>query len=268
MQKISYNALENEKSKLFWIVNDVLAVIILFSVVSIIFGSIESVQLKYQKFFDVSEWVVVVIFSVEYILHIVNSKKKFKYLFSFYGLIDLLAVLPTYLFLFDLRVLKVFRIVRLIRLLRLMRLLKLVNLAKRQYKRSDSQRQIVNFNLILYFASMTMLVICVGTVMYYLEKNAPGTTIHNIPEGMWLAISTVSTVTFGDVMPVTTAGKLVISFTMIAGLALLGLMVTIVGRTVSEIVFGEVIDDIEADEEEEREKEEKRKRLIFSKRKK
>ena len=97
---------------------------------------------------------------------------------------------------------------------------------------------------------MAVLITFVGTLMHQIEHEVEGTSIHTVLDGMWLAISTVTTVTFGDVYPVTGLGKIVTGATMISGLALLGLMVLIVGHTIERLLFGSttgVDDDEDAD---------------------
>ncbi len=230
-------AFEDEDSDLFFIVNDFLGVVILFSVVTTIAESFESLATAYSSFFTISEWIVVAIFSLEYIIYIALAKNKKKYLFSFYGIVDLLAIAPTYLLLLDLRALKVLRIVRLLRLLRLIRIVKLAKLLNKHYHKSAASLS-VRLNAQIYFTSLFILIVVMGTLLYYAELGAPGSSVHNILEGMWLAFSSTTSVVFGDVAPVTVTGKILTSFTSIAGLALLGLMVVMVGKTLQQVLFG------------------------------
>ncbi|MDP3970577.1 MAG: ion transporter [bacterium] len=241
--KYLHKALRDEKSRLFWIVNDILAVLILISVISIFIESLELAPENWQPLLNIFEIIIIVIFTVEYIAEIIISKPKAKYIFSFFGIIDLLSILPSYLLMFDFRFIKVLRIVRILRFLRLLRLAKLTKLATSHgSKRLKTAKQIITLNLIIYFTSMGVLVTIMGTILYELEGNVPGTTIHSVLDGMWLAISTITTVTFGDVFPITAGGKSVVVFGMLAEIALLGLMIVIVGHTVEKLLFGTVAD--------------------------
>lgn len=247
-RKFLQRAFEDHKDPLYHKINDVLSVIILISTGLIIAESVNHMGENYRNFFHIAEWGVVAIFSVEYLIYIYLAKKKWRYLFSILGIVDLLAILPTYLGLFvpmfagasrfrDLRVLRVLRLFRLFRILKLIRYSHDLRGGKKKVLEG------VRFaNIEIYFFALFSLIIISGTLAYLAEGGVPGTEFVNIPAGMWWAIVTLTTVGYGDMVPVTIFGKVVAGFTMIAGLSMFALLISVMGRILQNVLFGGEVD--------------------------
>ena len=248
MRKFLYRAFANPTDPLYHKVNDVLSIIILISVGFIIAESVTSIGERYKRFFEISEWVVVGIFTAEYLIYIYIAKSKKKYLFSLFGIVDLLAILPTLLTLFvpvfaALSGLRVLRVLRIIRLLRLFRILKLIRYA---HDLRGGQKNILDgvrfANLEIYFFALFSLVVIAGTLIFLAEGRVAGTDFTNIPAGMWWAIVTLTTVGYGDMVPQTVLGRIVAGFTMVAGLSMFALLISVMGKVLQNVLFGGAVD--------------------------
>jgi len=236
-------AFGNEESRAYRIINDVIVVLILFSIGSIIMESMESFYTLHQSFFDISELVVVIIFTIEYVANIYVAQDKTKYIFGPWGAIDFLAIAPSYLNIIDLRAIKVFRVLRVLRFLRLMRMLRLLKLAKQVSKGKGSKETVNKFDTLkmdlqIYFIAMFSIIVICSTLMYYAERMTAGTQFTSIPQAMWWCVVTITTVGYGDMYPVTLLGRLVAAFTMFAGLALFGLLMNVIGKSMMSSLFG------------------------------
>lgn len=201
-----------------------LLVVILISVALVVFESVPSISTKYHSSLKVLEWIITFIFTIEYILRIAIVKKPFRYIFSFYGIIDLLSVIPTYLSLVILGS-QSFVVIRILRLLRIFRILKLTRYthAGRTLARAlwASREKISVF---IFF--VIILVIIVGTLMYIIEGPEHGYT--SIPRGIYWAIVTLTTVGYGDISPETPIGQFFASIVMIMGYAIIAVPTGIV----------------------------------------
>ena len=197
---------------------------IVLSVLVVFLESIADLKLKYGDIFFALEWMFTILFTVEYVLRIICVNKSHCYILSFYGIIDLLAILPTYLSLFIvgsqylvvvriLRLLRVFRIFKLSHLLRQADILKKALLA--------SRGKIVVF----LFAVLTMIVV-VGALMYVIESPEHGFTSN--PISMYWTIVTMTTVGYCDISPQTPLGQIVASSVMIMGYAIIAVPTGIV----------------------------------------
>jgi len=194
-----------------------LIVVILLSVFVVMLDSIPGLLAEYFNFFLILEWGFTILFSIEYVLRIYISKKPMKYVTGFWGVIDLLAILPTFLspFFYGAQYFLIIRILRLLRVFRVMRLYRFSSEALtllRALKTSSRK--------ILIFLSVVMTVVVVlGTVMYVVEGEENGYT--SIPQSIYWAIITVSTVGYGDIVPQTTLGKIISSVAMIIGYSII-----------------------------------------------
>jgi voltage-gated potassium channel len=179
----------------------------------VILDSMESMHQRYGDLFNTLEWIFTIIFTIEYILRLISIKRPLGYVFSFLGMIDLLAIIPSYLSIFfgGAQSLLVFRALRLMRVFRIFKLshyvseMRFLGLAMK-----SSLRKISIFMLIV-----VMLVIILGSVMYLVEDGKNG--FSSIPESIYWAIVTITTVGYGDITPVTTLGKFVASLIMLIG---------------------------------------------------
>jgi len=191
--------------------------LILLSVVVVIAESIPSLNKPYFQFFYSIEWLLTILFSIEYLCRILTYPKPLRYIFSFWGLIDLLAILPTYLeFFFSgshyLLTVRIFRLLRVFRILRLVHFSKEARLLVLSLRKSGYK---IGVFLMAVLAIVTML----GTLMYVVEGAENGFT--SIPESIYWAIVTVTTVGFGDIVPQTVIGKMLSSVAMIMGYAII-----------------------------------------------
>jgi len=202
----------------------VLLWVILLSVVVVMLESVPELDAKFDHEFWVLEWVLTIIFTLEFILRIWISQKPFKYIFSLWGVIDLLSILPTYLSIFMVGY-HYLLVVRIFRLLRIFRILKLV--------RFNSEAQVLlnalkssMYKISIFLMAVLAIVTFMGTLMYVVEGGEDGFT--SIPQSIYWAIVTVTTVGYGDMVPHTVLGKVISSFAMIMGYAIIAVPTGIV----------------------------------------
>lgn len=198
--------------------------LILFSVIVVIVESIPYFHTNFLTTFTTIEWVLTFIFSIEYILRIYCSPKPLQYIFSFWGFIDLLSIFPTYLEFFAtgyhyLLSVRIFRLLRVFRVLRLVRFNKEAQMMVMALKNSL-------YKISVFLLVVVALVVLLGTLMYVLEGDGGGFT--SIPQGIYWAIVTITTVGFGDIVPQTVLGKILASFVMILGYAIIAIPTGIV----------------------------------------
>ena len=187
--------------------------LILASVAVVVLDSVEAVRVQYGDLFTVLEWTFTLLFTAEYVARLVCVRQPMRYVRSFYGVIDLLAVLPTYLAVLvpGLHALIDVRVLRLLRLFRILKLGAYVSEFAAMGRAIAASRR-----KILVFLSFVMLVVWVmGTLMYVIEGPASGFT--SIPIGVYWAITTMTTVGFGDITPKTDLGRLLASVMMLIG---------------------------------------------------
>ncbi|MBL4704511.1 MAG: ion transporter [Flavobacteriales bacterium] len=181
------------------------------------------------KWLDLIEMICVIIFSIEYILRLIVADKKVKFIFSFYAIIDLMAVLPFYLALgVDLRS------IRALRLLKLFRLFKLV----RYSKASDRFRKAMHIakeEIILFLSMMGILTFFASAGIYYFENAAQPEKYSSIFESMWWAICTLTTVGYGDVYPITNGGRIFTFVVLIIGLGLISVPAGLVASAFNKV---------------------------------
>jgi voltage-gated potassium channel len=201
-----------------------LLAIILISVGLVVIESVPSINQNYHQFLKISEWIITIIFTIEYILRIGIVKKPLQYIFSFYGIIDLLSVIPTYLGLFIIgsHSLVVIRILRLLRIFRILKLTRYTQAGRSLAKALWASR--AKISVFIFF--VIILVIIVGTIMYIVEGPEHGFT--SIPRGIYWAIVTLTTVGYGDISPETPVGQFFASIVMIMGYAIIAVPTGIV----------------------------------------
>ncbi len=244
LRKFLFEAFENQKSSLYPKVNDVLAGFIFVAVALVILESVEILRVSYGRLFRVSEILITAIFTLEYITYIYLAKDKKKYIFSLFGVVDLLAILPTYLgfvipFFAPLESLRVLRILRILRLLRMLRVIKLLRFLRGNVdqRRTIFDKLSIN-NLEIYLLALFSAVVISGTFISIAERSVENTPFVDIPTGMWWAIVTLTTTGYGDLIPQTIIGRVIAGFTMVTGLALFAVLVSVVGRIVQGLLFG------------------------------
>ncbi len=194
-----------------------LFVLILASRALVLVDSVESYRQRFGTALTLLEWGFTLIFAVEYLTRLYCSPKRLRYAFSFFGLIDLLAVLPSLLALFfpASQYLMVVRILRLLRIFRVLKLRQYLIQANFLLTALRNSRQ----KITVFFVSIASLVVVFGAVMYVIEGPANGFT--SIPQSIYWAIVTLTTVGFGDITPKTPLGQAVASLVMITGYAVI-----------------------------------------------
>jgi voltage-gated potassium channel len=190
-----------------------LLICIALSVVAVLLESVAPIRARYGTLLRAAEWIFTVLFTFEYVARLLTIGRPLRYAFSTFGIIDLLAVLPTYLSVLvagsqSLLVIRALRLLRVFRVLKLAHFVGEAGLLKAAIQ--ASARKIVVF---VFFILTNVLII--GALMYLIEGEASGFT--NIPQSIYWAIVTMTTVGYGDIAPITVAGKFLASVVMILG---------------------------------------------------
>ena len=224
LHEVIYEA-DTPAGKLFDVV---LLFFILASIILVMLESVSSIDIKYHDLLNIGEWVVTILFTLEYIARIISVKKPLKYITSFYGIIDLLSTIPKYLSLIfvgthALVALRALRLLRVFRILKLARYLGASNNLVRALKASRVKISVFIFAVII-------LSIILGTIMYLVEGEENGFT--NIPKSVYWCIVTLTTVGYGDIAPQTPIGQFIASLVMILGY---GIIAVPTGIVTSEI---------------------------------
>lgn len=206
-----------------------LLVIILLSVTLITLESMPKFDRVHHNFFIISEWIITIFFTIEYILRIICNKRPYNYIFSFYGIVDLLSLLPMFLSFFipGSKALLVFRSLRLLRLFAILDLMPVIG---QQYHLKLALKASRNKVLVfVYF--IIVLSIVLGTLMYMIEGPANG--FNDIPTSIYWCIVTMTTVGYGDLAPQTSLGQAIASFIMIMGYGIIAVPTGIVSAEYS-----------------------------------
>lgn len=208
----------------------ILLVAIFVSVVVVMLDSVDSLRASYMGAFLALEWFFTIIFTLEYFLRIYCVRDFRKYVFSFYGIIDLLAILPSYLnvifsgahYLMVIRILRLLRVFRVFKLIRYLDEMSLLLLALRASRAK----------ITVFLGAVLTIVVVIGASMYVIEGSENGFT--DIPTGVYWAIVTLTTVGYGDLVPHTPMGKFIASFIMIMGYGVIAVPTGIVSVELQE----------------------------------
>ena len=208
-----------------------LLIMILFSVLAVILESVKPIRIRYPDTFVTMEWIFTMIFTLEYLLRIYSHPKPLRYMVSFLGIIDLLAILPTYLGLFFdqatfLLTIRAFRLLRMFRILKLTRYVIEANYLMKALKSSL-------YKITIFFGVVLALVLLLGTLMYMVEGQQSGFT--SIPQSIYWAIVTITTVGYGDIAPVTTLGKLIAAVAMLTGYSIIAVPTGIISVEIGRV---------------------------------
>ncbi|PXX44657.1 ion transporter [Aquitalea magnusonii] len=208
-----------------------LIVSIILSLLTVILESVASIRQQWGPQLKILDWLFTILFTLEYLLRLACVHKPLRYARSFFGVVDLLSILPLYLGLFipESRFLADIRVLRLLRMFRILKLTRYMGEA-RELKRAmlASRRKII-----VFLGTVVLLVIILGTLMYVIEGEANGFT--SIPVGIYWAIVTLTTVGFGDITPKTPLGQALASLVMITGY---GIIAVPTGIVTAEIARG------------------------------
>lgn len=205
---------DTKKGRLF---DEILLVIILLSVTVVFLDSMKSIHDRFKLLLLSLEWFFTFLFTFEYIIRIIISPKKKKYIFSFYGVIDLLSIIPTYLSLIfaGTQFLIIIRILRLFRVFRILKLVRFTSASIYLIHALQHSRE----KIMVFFGSVLITVTIIGTIMHIVE--GPEAGFDSIPIGIYWAIVTITTVGFGDITPVTPLGQIIASILMLTGYAII-----------------------------------------------
>lgn len=197
---------------------------ILLSVIVVMLDSVSTIKLVHGELLHNLEWFFTILFTIEYLLRIVCVENKSRYVFSFFGIIDLLAIIPSYLSLFlpGSQFLLIIRVLRVLRIFRVLKLVKYVSEAELLIKALKTSRQ--KITVFLFF--VLTLVVILGSLMYLIEGGENGFT--SIPISIHWAIVTLTTVGYGDIVPKTPLGISLASLVMILGYSIIAVPTGIV----------------------------------------
>ncbi|WP_299618080.1 ion transporter [uncultured Tenacibaculum sp.] len=216
--------------------------LIIVNMFAIVLESYKDIQEAYSNFFNLLELFSITIFSLEYILRIwiadvsyqglSKGKARLKYMTSFMGIVDLVAILPFFLPYFikvDLRILRTLRLFRLLRLLKLKRYFKSLSVIKNVILKTKNE-------IIVTIFLVFILLILASTLMYNVEKHAQPDAFENIGQAMWWAVATLTTVGYGDIYPITGMGKILSAFIALLGIGIVALPTGIISSAYIEEV--------------------------------
>lgn len=228
MKNILWSILEDNTTKKGRYFDYFIQALIFLSLVSFSLDTLPNLSEEFRQFLDGFEVFSIIIFSIEYLLRVYVSKKPFKYIFSFYGLIDIIAILPFYLNKFlDLRFLRAFRIFRVFRALKLMRYNKALNRFNLAFK-------IVKEEIILFFMVTLVLIFITSAGIYFFENEAQPEVFKSVFHSAWWSIVTLTTVGYGDVYPITIGGKIFTFFVLMIGVGLVTIPAGLVATALSK----------------------------------
>jgi voltage-gated potassium channel len=220
LHEIIYEA-DTSEGKLFDVI---LLVAIIASIILVMLESVESFDAKYHNFLNISEWIITILFSIEYITRIITIKKPFKYIFSFFGIIDLLSTIPKYLsfIIVGSHSLAALRALRLLRVFRILKLARYIGASNKLLVALRASRA----KILVFLFFVIILSVILGTVMYMVEGEENGFT--SIPRSVYWAIVTLTTVGYGDIAPHTPLGQFIASIIMILGYGIIAIPTGIV----------------------------------------
>ncbi|TJY36068.1 ion transporter [Pontimicrobium aquaticum] len=207
-----------------------LFITIIASIIFVMLESIQSIDSQYHDFLNAAEWVITILFSLEYIARVITVKKPLKYIFSFFGVIDLLSTIPKYLSFFlvgGAHSLVALRALRLLRVFRILKLARYIGESTNLTRALKASRAKISVFILFVF----ILCVILGTIMYLIESGQDS-GFTSIPRSVYWAIVTLTTVGYGDIAPVSALGQLISSFIMLMGYAILAVPTGIVSAEV------------------------------------
>jgi len=220
LHEIIYEA-DTPLGKLFDIV---LILVILLSVLVVMLETVETINDQYSLLFQRIEWGITIFFTIEYILRIVSVRKPWRYIFSFYGIIDLISTIPLYLsyVIAGSHLLVTLRSLRLLRVFRILKLVKFIGEASRLRSALRNSRE----KIMVFVMSIVIFSVILGTIMYLVEGQENG--FSSIPRSIYWTIVTMTTVGYGDIAPQTTLGQIIASIIMVLGYGIIAVPTGIV----------------------------------------
>lgn len=202
----------------------ILLVVILYSIIIVMLESVPAFNASYHGFLNISEWVVTILFSIEYILRIICIKRPERYIFSFFGIIDLLSTIPKYLsyFVVGSQYITAFRALRLLRVFRILKLVRFVGESNNLLRALRASRT----KIFVFVFFVLVISVLLGTIMYLIEGPQHG--FNSIPHSVYWTIVTLTTVGYGDISPQTGLGQILATLIMIIGYGIIAVPTGIV----------------------------------------
>lgn len=210
---------------------------IVISVIAVTLESVDSIRTQYGQALKVAEWIFTVLFTFEYLLRVFLVRRPFRYMTSFYGIVDLLSCLPTYLAIF-LPGAHSAMVIRILRLLRIFRVLKMAShvrggeMIMRGLLQSSAK-------IFVFFFTVFLFSVLAGTLMYLVESGDENTQFTNIPISIYYAIVSITTVGYGDMVAVTAIGKMLTAIYVLTGYAIIAVPTGIVTSELLKNRFGD-----------------------------
>ena len=207
---------------------------IVISVSTVVLETVTHLGDNFRRLFHIAEWCFTILFTIEYLFRLYSAKNRLKYIFSFFGLVDLLAILPSYINIFFLGQ-QTSLVIRVLRLLRMFRIFKLGHFVSEGAVIVSALRA-SRIKILVFLSFISISSVFMGSLMYFVEKDVnPG--IQNIPEGIYWAIVTITTVGYGDSIPITQLGKVLASIVMILGYGVIAVPTGIVTAEITNRVL-------------------------------
>lgn len=225
-----YAMLEQTKNPYFQSVNRLLGLLTLIAVLAVVLETVSLFE-PYKVWINLIEWTVVIIFSFEYLVRFLAAKHKLSYVFSFYGMVDLVAIIPTYLGLGNFSFLKSARSIRTIRLLRIARLMKLSRFKDEKKGKHD----VLGINIEIYLLALFMLVTMLGSMFYLFESE--NVEADNIPMGM-LWVTKIIVGGLPTTQPETFGGIMTLILTKFSAMLIFGFIIGIIGTLIRYKLIG------------------------------
>lgn len=238
LHEIIYEA-DTKEGKLFDVI---LLILIIASIIVVMLESVKSISNEYTKILDYAEWTITILFTLEYILRIISIKKPKEYIFSFYGIIDLLSTIPKYLYYFFITgggsALVALRALRLLRVFRILKLARFVGASNNFTKALKASK----VKIMVFLSFIVIISIILGTVMYLVETNQDS-GFTSIPTSVYWAIVTLTTVGYGDIAPVTPLGQFIAAIIMVMGYGVIAVPTGIVSSEMTKSNTNEIDSD-------------------------
>lgn len=203
--------------------------LIIVSLVTFSIDTLPDLSLNTRKYLWSIEVATVAIFTIEYLLRILIAERKMKFIFSFYGLVDLAAILPFYITSgLDLRAVRVFRLLRLVRILKLLKYSKAIDRFHRAFV--IAKEELILFSFV---AAIMLYLSAVG--IYYFENSAQPEQFKSVFHSLWWAVTTLTTVGYGDMYPITAGGKLFTFIVLMIGLGIVAVPTGLIASALSQV---------------------------------
>ena len=227
-----------QKARLIPIIDLVIQGLIIFSLITFSLETLPNLDTRTQLFLLYSEIITVMIFTVEYLVRLLVSDRKLKFIFSFFGLVDLFAILPFYLSTsIDLRSVRVLRLLRLLRVVKIFLYWKSIQRFQRAF--------VIAREEILLFLFVTLLLLFLAAVgIYYCEHEAQPEKFASVFHSLWWAVCTLTTVGYGDVYPVTVGGKIFTFFVLFTGIGVISVPTGLLASALAQVRAMEVEENL------------------------